>query len=119
MAPLWPQPPREGREEEGGRQHRTGVQILKKLWNRRQHNTRSGEGGQGGTKVDPAPQQGHSTPRIQEVRGGAGERRIWGREEPKDGPTLTWTVGTGQVRPPGPLNLAVEAYSLVRSSFSL
>ena len=24
------------------------------------------------------------------MRGRAGETRIWGREEPKDGPTLTW-----------------------------
>lgn len=52
--------------------------------------TRSGEGGQGGAKVRSRPQQGHSTPRIQGARGRAGERRIWGREEPKDGPTLTW-----------------------------
>lgn len=46
MAPLRPQPPREGREEE----EECGVQILKKLHNRRWKKLALGRG-QGGSKA--------------------------------------------------------------------
>lgn len=51
------------------------------------------------------------------------EREDLGMQEPKDGPALAWTPGHRALRIEEPLSLAVlgwrQAYSLVRSSFSL
>lgn len=54
---------------------------------------------------------------------GLGKEKDLGIQGPKDGPALAWTPGHRAMRIEEPLRLAVlgwrEAYSLVRSSFSL
>lgn len=125
--PLGLSPPREGTEKEKGWRHRTGVQILRKPHNRRQKVASPGESGD---KEEPAPNPTLLPAGSLRPQDSVGQGVGLGREERfGGGGAQGWThpalglLGSGQVRPEGPLQLAMmgpaEAYSLVRSSFSL